>query len=272
MRPPRADIAAPPWPAATEWVNQAGAASERLTATGPLLVHFFDFAQLNSLRTLPYLLGWTARYRDLGLATVGVHSPRFPFTRERDKAAQALEHLGVSHPVALDDEFRIWRDYGCRGWPSLFLWARGGSLRWYHLGEGEYAETERALQEVLSEADAGSEFPDRLGPLRPSDEPGARVVAPSDEVFPGGSPESPWPTDSSEVLQLDYAAGGAYASVDGSGELAIALDGEPQTIQVRSPGLVELSSHQRHEEHTLRIESPAGIEIYSISFAPGVPG
>jgi hypothetical protein len=272
MRPPRADIAAPPWPAGTEWVDRDGAAIERLTATGPVLVHFFDFAQLNSLRALPYLLGWTARYSDQGLATIGVHSPRFAFTRGPGKVAQALEALGVSHPVALDDEFRIWRDYGCQGWPSLFLWGRGGALRWYHLGEGEYADTERALQDAVGEADLESEFPDPLGPFRPSDEPGARVVAPSDEVFPGGSPDSPWPAGSGEALQLEYGAGGAYASVDGSGELAITLDGEPQAIQVPAPGLVQLSSHERHEEHALRIEPPTGVEIYSISFAPGVPG
>lgn len=271
MRPPRADIAVPPWPPGTEWADDRAPAMERLTAGAPVLVHFFDFAQLNSLRALPYLLAWTARYRAHGLVTIGVHSPRFRFTRDGEAVATALERLGIEHPVALDPDFRIWRDYGCKGWPSLFLWGRGGALCWYHLGEGEYADTERALQQALREAEVKAELPEPVAPLRPSDEPGAPVVAPTEEIFPGGSPEQPWPAKGGDPLQLEYVAGGAYASVDGSGRLAINLDGEARTIDVPAPGLVELVSHERHEQHSLRIEASDTVAIYSISFAPGIP-
>jgi len=269
MRPPRPDVAAPPWPGGTEWAGPGAPQIERLTAEAPVLVHFFDFAQLNSLRTLPYLLEWTDRYRPHGLVTVGVHSPRLGFSRDRDAVAGAVERLGIEHPVALDSEFRIWRDYGCQGWPSLFLWSRGGALRWYHLGEGEYADTELALQEALAEAGCKADFPDPVVPLRPSDEPGARVVAPSEEVFPGGSPERPW--SGTGALELGYAAGGAYASVAGQGALSISVDDQPLEIEVPAPGLVELATHERHEQHTLRIEPAEGIALYSVSFAPGVP-
>ncbi len=274
MRPPRPDIAPPPWPPRLDWVGGTERAIERLTAAGPVLVHFFDFAQLNSARAMPYVLAWAEGYRAHGLSTVGVHSPRFPFTRPAEAVAAAVKRLGIHHPVAVDPEFRIWRDYGSHGWPSLFLWARGGTLRWYQLGEGNYAETEGAIRESLREADAGPKpFPPPLEPLRPTDEAGAEVVVPTEEVFPGGSAERPWVGgDQGGALEIDYQAGGAFASIDGAGSLAVEIDGEQHQIEVPAPGLVELASHPRHERHSLRIEAGLELSIYSVSFAPGVPG
>jgi hypothetical protein len=246
---------------------------ERLATAGPVLVHFFDFAQLNSLRALPYVLAWVERYRDHGLTAIGVHAPRFPCTRAADAVARAAGSLGIAHPVAVDSDFRLWREYGCRGWPSLFLWGRGGALRWYHFGEGEYVDTELALREELAGAGPAPEWPPPLKPIRPSDEPGAGVVVPTPELFPGGSADRPWRPDGGRpALTLEYEAGGAYASLDGRGTVRAALDGAaPRRIEVSSPGLVELAEHGHHERHALRLEPSAGIAVYSVSFAPGIP-
>jgi len=156
---------------------------ERALAAGPVLVHFFDFAQLNSVRTLPYLAAWWERYREAGLTLLGVHSPRFPFTRSAEAVSAALTRLGIEWPIALDPEMRIWRDYEPHGWPALFLWGRGGALRWYHLGEGEYLGTEEAIRDALSDVGSIRDWPPPVEPLRPSDAPDARVIAPSEEVF-----------------------------------------------------------------------------------------
>ena len=118
---------------------------------GPLLVHFFDFAQLNSVRALDYVIAWQRAYGEHGLGVLGVHSPRFPFTRSPNAVAAALTRLGIKWPVAMDSEFAIWRDYGSEGWPSLFLWGKGGALRWYHLGEGEYGATEKEIRAALGD-------------------------------------------------------------------------------------------------------------------------
>ena len=155
-----------------------------LTAAGPALVHFLDFAQLNSVRTLPYLVEWNRRYRDAGLRTIGVQAPRFPFGAEPETVAAGLARLGVEFPVAIDAERSLWHAYGCEGWPSLFLWSLGGALTWFHFGEGEYPATEEAIQGELRELDALRALPAPMAPLRPSDGPGARVIAPS----PGGLP------------------------------------------------------------------------------------
>jgi hypothetical protein len=256
------------------WVGDEPPAMERLTATGPVLVHFLDFAQLNSVRSLPYLLVWAERYREHGLRAFGVHSPRFPFTRGPEAVAGGMERLGVAHPVAVDSEHALWRDYGCRGWPSVFLWAKGGPLAWYHLGEGDYSETELAIREAIDPGRAPDRWPPTLDPVRATDEPGAPVVAPSPEVFPGGGAERPWapgPADE-RALELEYAAGGASASVDGAGTILVALDGgEPVELGVSAPGLVELAAHERHGEHRLRLEPSDGVAVYSVSFAPGIP-
>jgi hypothetical protein len=245
----------------------------RLTATGPVLVHFFDFAQLNCVRALPYVVAWQSRYREAGLAVLGIHSPRFAFTRDRAALAPALARLGLVHPVADDSAYAVWHDYGCEGWPSLFLWGRGGALRWFSFGEGEYAGTEAAIVAELAAVDSTFRAPPPLEPLRPSDASGALVAPPSEEVFPGGSPTEPWrPTAGADRLRLDYAAGGTHASVAGSGELRVALDGgRGRGIAVESPGLVDLAVHPRHQRHSLILEVGPGLEVYSLSFSAGLP-
>jgi hypothetical protein len=270
LRPPRTDIAAPPFPPDTDWVG-APPRFERALAAGPALVHFFDFAQLNSVRALPYLVAWAERYQDAGLTMLGVHSPRFPFTRSATGVAAALPSLGIEWPVALDPGMKIWREYEPHGWPALFLWGRGGALRWYHLGEGEYLETEEAIQEALRDAAPnGHEWPSPLEPLRPSDAPGASVVAPTPELFPGGGPERPGPEG--ERIEFDYEAGGAYAAVDGRGEIAVRLDRAPLgPIAVSQPGLYEITAHELTERHSLELEPCAEVRVYSIQFAAAPP-
>ena len=244
-----------------------------LTATGPVLVHFFDFAQLNSVRALPYVRGWNERYAPHGLTTLGVHSPRFPFTGERAALDAGLDGLGLDHRVADDSGYLIWQDYGVKGWPSLFLWARGGALAWVHFGEGEYRATEEAIQELLRAEDVSVPLGPPIEPLRATDAPGALVKPPSAEHFPGGSPAKPWtPAPGRDAIELEYEAGGAWVVADGEGELRVALDGEqPRSVAVRREALHELAGHPRHERHTARIQASPGVRVWAISFAPGLP-
>ena len=273
LRPPRPDIAIPPLPAGAEWIGEPVASIDRLAAARPVLVHFFDFAQLNSIRTLPYLRAWHERYSTEGLAIVGVHSPRFPFTQDYDVVAEAADRLEIAWPVIVDREFTLWRLYEPHGWPALFLWGRGGALRWYHLGEGDYQGTEEAIRENLAGSNGQGERPPLLEPLRPSDAPDAKVIPPTAELFPGGSTEDPWPiAEVDRTLELDYRAGGAYAATDGAGELGISIDGEAiEPRRVAHPGLQELTSHSRTEAHALRLEPSPGLLIYSIQFAAALP-
>jgi hypothetical protein len=243
-----------------------------LTAAGPVLFHFFDFAQLNSVRTIPYLREWHRRYANAGLTVLGVHSPRFPFTKTNEALAAGVERLGLSYPVAQDSSYAIWHDYGVKGWPSLFLWNTSGALAWFHFGEGEYRATEEAIQEELRSGEALIELPEPMEPVRPTDAPGAMVVPPTDETFPGGGAGSPWrPGDG--PIRVGYGAAGAYAAVSGTGELSVCVDdGEAVVHSISGPALQPLAEHPHHEEHALAIEGEGGIEVYSIAFAAGLPG
>ena len=267
------DIAVPPFPHGLAWLGPEPPPVERICARGPLLVHFIDAAHLSSARTLPYLNEWHDRYSPHGLTVVGVNSPRFPFTGEVEKLRAALERLEVSFPVALDGEYRAWHDYGCEGWPSLFLWNRGGALRWFHFGEGEYTATEAAIREELLAVSPTLEPPEPLAPLRPSDAPGALVARPTEEVLPGGSTAQPWRADGpGESLDVAYSAGGAWATIDGEGELIVSLDGgAPIRIGVDAPGAYELSSHDRHESHRLSLTASPAIAVYAVAFEAGLP-
>jgi hypothetical protein len=269
MRPERESIAAPDLPEGIDWIGEAPRSMPVATAGGPVLVHFFDFAQLNSVRTLPYVSEWARRYAEHGLTTIGVQAPRFPFGSDPNAVQVGLRRLGIAFPVAIDADRRLWHAYGCEGWPSLFLWKLGGALAWFHFGEGEYRATEEAIQAELREQDALRALPEPMGPLRPSDAPGAKVMPPTPELFPGGSWEQPWIAGGDgEELEISYEAGGAYATVEGTGELALSIDGRAgEPIEIDGAALYRLAEHSQHEAHNLTLRPSPGLRIWSLSFA-----
>ncbi len=244
-----------------------------LTAPGPALVHFIDFAQLNSVRTLPYLSEWSRRYREAGLSVIGVQAPRFPFGAEADAVAAGRRALGVEFPVAIDAEHELWAAYGCEGWPSLFLWSLGGALAWVHFGEGEYLATELAIQEELREIDALRQLPEPMAPLRPTDGPGARVIAPTPELFPGGSWQRPWTAgEDGDELTVEYEAGGAYAVIEGPGAVELDLDGQVLAPLIAAePGIYSLAEHPHHGSHTLTLRPSPGQRILVAQLRGGGP-
>jgi hypothetical protein len=273
MRPDRENIAAPDLPEGIEWVGEPPRSMPLATAAGPVLVHFLDFAQLNSVRTLPYVGEWASRYGGRGLTTIGVQAPRFPFGAEREVVAGGLGRLGAEFPVAIDADRRLWHAYGCEGWPSLFLWKTGGALAWFHFGEGEYRATEEAIQDELRESDALRDLPAPMEPLRATDAAGAMVMPPTPELFPGGSWERPWTAgEDGGRLEIPYEAGGAHATIEGAGELSVHLDGaELPPIAIEAPALYTLAEHPRHERHQLTLKPSPGLRIWSISFSAGLP-
>ena len=121
MRPPTDDIPAPPFPTKLPWVNVAMLKMELLKGS-PVLVEFWDFCRVNSLRTLPYVQAWHERYREDGLRVIGVHSGGFPPSEDTDEVRAACARLGVEHPVVIDERWPIWNLYGNRGWPARYLW------------------------------------------------------------------------------------------------------------------------------------------------------
>jgi thiol-disulfide isomerase/thioredoxin len=133
---------------ASVWLN-----SEPLTAAGlrgnVVLVDFWTYSCVNWLRTLPYLRAWHERYRDHGLVVVGAHAPEFGFEHDLENVRRATGELGVGYPVVIDNDFLIWRSFENHYWPAVYLADGEGRVRFQHFGEGEYEETERAIQRLL---------------------------------------------------------------------------------------------------------------------------
>jgi hypothetical protein len=260
----------PEFPAAVEWLNTPFLRMSTLLGRGVPLVWFWDYCSLNALRALPYLQEWHRRYSELGLKTIGVHSPQFDFGRERSPVEHAAGRLGIEFPVALDSAYQTWRLYGNEVWPALYLGDRRGVLRYYHFGEGDYYETERAIQDLLREVDEELALPEPMDPLRETDRPGALVQVPTPHWYLEED-RSAHVVAVGDELSIPYQGAAAAAVLDGAGKVELELDGEPRrTITLDGPRLYELVDSTRHEHHELKLRFRAEARVYAFSFAPGV--
>lgn len=139
----------------TQWLNAEPQSIPALRGQ-VVLVNFWTYSCVNCLRTLPYVKAWAQKYADRGLVVVGVHAPEFAFEKDRSNVEKALQQLKISYPVVQDNAFRIWRAFNNQYWPALYLVDAQGRVRHHQFGEGGYAATERALQDLLREASAPS--------------------------------------------------------------------------------------------------------------------
>ena len=120
-----------------------------------VLVHFCTYTCINWLRTLPYVRAWAEKYKGQGLVVVGVHTPEFAFEKDVENVRRALKDMGVVYPVAIDNDYAVWRAFGNRYWPALYFVDAQGRIRHHHFGEGEYERSERVIRQLLAEAGAG---------------------------------------------------------------------------------------------------------------------
>jgi thiol-disulfide isomerase/thioredoxin len=170
----------PPLDGATEWLN-----SPPLTADGlrghVVVIDFWTYSCINCLRALPYVKAWYEKYRDRGLVVIGIHAPEFAFEKDLSNVRREVKDLGVNYPVAVDNDYALWRAFGNEYWPAHYFVDAKGNIRHTHFGEGEYDASERVIQQLLGEA-GGESMPTDLvaatgsGAALPSDE--AHVLSP----------------------------------------------------------------------------------------------
>ena len=183
---------------ATGWLNSPPLTAEALRGK-VVLVDFWTYSCINCLRSLPYVKAWYDRYKDHGLVVIGAHSPEFAFEKDPDNVRRAVSELGVSYPVALDNQFAIWRGFDNRYWPAHYFIDANGRVRSHHFGEGEYAQSEQTIRQLLTEAGY------RNLPIAGGDTVrAAGLQAPADDVS-AGSPET----------YVGYARAERFASLDG---------------------------------------------------------
>ena len=136
---------------AVDWLNGPPLTMEGLRGK-VVLVDFWTYSCVNCLRTIPYTRAWDEKYRDQGLVVIGVHSPEFAFEKRLDNVRRATADLGIAYPVAIDNDYAIWRAFENRYWPAHYLIDAEGRLRHHQFGEGGHDQTERAIQQLLAEA------------------------------------------------------------------------------------------------------------------------
>ncbi len=139
---------------AVEWLNSKPLTAEELRGK-VVLVDFWTYSCINCIRTIPYVRAWAEKYRDQGLVVIGVHSPEFAFEKRVDNVRQAIDKFQIGYPVAIDNDFKIWRSFGNNYWPAHYFIDAKGQIRHTQFGEGDYEQSERVIQDLLAEA-AGS--------------------------------------------------------------------------------------------------------------------
>ena len=278
------------------WLNSEPLTLERLRGR-VVLIDFWTYSCVNCLRTLPYVTDWDARYRDSGLTVVGVHSPEFAFEREEANVRENADELGIEYPIALDNRFGTWSVWNNQYWPAKYLIDRKGHVRYYHFGEGDYAETEEAIRELLAsrgttlpaastledESPHGLVTPESyLGYERLARYAGTPVVRDQEAAYElpaeladnelayGGR----WTVEDERAiagrdarLRLAYRARDVFLVLTGRGSVDVLLDGErPRRIRVAGDRLYTLVDRDELSDHELELRFSPGVAAYAFTF------
>lgn len=134
-----------------EWISQ-----QRFDSLGELhgkvvMVDFWTLGCINCQRALPHVVDLYDKYKNEGFVVIGVHAPEFAYERKRENIIASIEKFGITYPVVLDNDFRIWKNYNNRYWPAQYIIGRDGTLRHHYIGEGAYEEMDHIVQQLLKE-------------------------------------------------------------------------------------------------------------------------
>jgi thiol-disulfide isomerase/thioredoxin len=166
------------------WLNSSPLSMHQLRGRA-VLIDFWDYTCVNCIRTLPYIQAWHEKYKDLGLTVIGVHTPEFTFAQYESNVVRGVREFGLTYPIVIDSDFELFKLFANRAWPSKYLIDKDGYLRYMHMGEGAYADTESVIQELLREINPQVALPELMSPVRGEDRPGAVCYAPTPELYLG---------------------------------------------------------------------------------------
>nr|WP_315594099.1 cytochrome c biogenesis protein DipZ [uncultured Cupriavidus sp.] len=228
---------------AVAWLNSPPLTAEALRGK-VVLVDFWTYSCINCLRSLPYVKAWAEKYRDQGLVVIGVHAPEFAFERDIDNVRKAAKDLGVTYPIAVDNNYAIWRAFRNNYWPAHYFIDAQGRVRFHHFGEGEYDKSEAVIRQLLAEAGHGD-----MGKVAMSDTSvtqGVEMAADSNALR---SPET----------YVGYARAENFASPGGAKENAVKDYSAPLQPTLNQWGLA--GNWKVGEEHAT-LANPGGRIVY----------
>ena len=137
-----------------DYINTSPEELQKAMEDKVVLYDIWTYSCVNCIRTLPYITAWDDRYSDQGLLIIGIHSPEFEFEKELKNVERAVEKYGIVYPVVLDNDMETWSAFENRYWPRKYIADHEGYIRYDHIGEGGYEESERVIQKLLAERSA----------------------------------------------------------------------------------------------------------------------
>ena len=260
---------------AVAWLNSPPLTAEALKGK-VVLVDFWTYSCINCLRAIPYVRAWAEKYRDQGLVVIGVHAPEFAFEKNIDNVRMAVADLKLDYPVAIDNDYAIWRAFNNQYWPAHYFIDAQGRIRHHHFGEGDYDESERVIQQLITAAGKAAVATDLVSVTAS----GAQAAADMNDILspetyvgyaraanfisPGGAVQdarhvytAPTPRLNEWALSGDWTIGGEHAALndkDGgivyrfhARDLHLVLgpapDGKPVRFRVTIDGAAPGDSH-----------------------------
>jgi cytochrome c biogenesis protein CcdA/thiol-disulfide isomerase/thioredoxin len=139
---------------AVAWLNSPPLSKKQLQGK-VVVIDFWTYSCINCLRSIPYVEAWAEKYKNDGLVVIGVHTPEFAFEKDKANVAKSLIDLKITYPVAVDSNYAIWKAFNNQYWPAHYFIDANGQIRYHHFGEGKYAESEEAIQQLLREKNSG---------------------------------------------------------------------------------------------------------------------
>jgi thiol-disulfide isomerase/thioredoxin len=286
---------------AARWVNSPPLTADALRGK-VVLVDFWEYTCVNWMRTAPYVKAWNQLYAPLGLVVIGVHAPEFEFGKEAGNIDQGIRDHGLTYPIAIDNDFTIWRAFGNDAWPAKYLFDERGRLvrRW--IGEGGYDDIEREIRRLLVAASPGKQLP----PVSELASTFAKTGQPSyagitNETYIGAERDEPgsvtlkgdWRTDrqyvelrkgSGEII-IPFAAGEVNLVVQpgrsGHAAMTVLLDGKPigdargsdvgpdGVARFDRSGMIRVVAGAPRRRHVLTLSSSdVGLRAYVFTFGP----
>ena len=286
---------------AERWVNSPPLMPEALRGR-VVLVDFWEYTCINWIRTAPYVKAWHRQYAPLGLIVIGVHTPEFEFGKRAEHIDRGIRDFGLTYPIAIDNDYTIWRALGNDAWPATYLFDTGGRLvrRW--AGEGSYDEIEREIRRLLVAAKPGIHLPavtEEASTFAKAGQPSYAGI--TNETYVGAEQRVPgavtlkgdWHTDRQYVelkkglgeIVLPFTGGEVNLVMQpgssGRASVTVLLDGKPVgaahgadvgadgIARFDRSGMIRLVAGAARRRHVLTLSSnDAGLRAYSFTFGP----
>jgi thiol-disulfide isomerase/thioredoxin len=286
---------------AERWVNSPPLTPEALRGK-VVLVDFWEYTCVNWIRTAPYVKAWDRQYTPLGLIVVGVHTPEFEFGKRTEHIERGIRDHGLTYPIAIDNDYAIWRAFGNDAWPATYLFDTRGRLVQRWAGEGSYDEIEREIRRLLVAAKPGIQLPavtEEASAFAKTGQPSYAGI--TNETYVGAEQREPgavtlkgdWHTDRQYVelkkgtgeISLPFTGGEANLVMQpgssGHASVTVLLDGNPiaaargadvgadGVARFDRSGMIRLVAGAPRRRHVLTLSSSdAGLRAYSFTFGP----